>query len=142
MNLRPFLIASLLGLLAACASNPQPRIQHADRLPGTQAGSNAGSDDSGVTGIRKDVLEELGRDGPQPVIRRGNGATINQSVASAPPPSLVSSGQASFNFEGESLHAVVKAILGDMLGQSYSIAPGVRARSPWPHNARSAPPGR
>ena len=126
MNLRPFLIASLLGLLAACASNPQPRIQHADRLPGTQAGSNAGSDDSGVTGIRKDVLEELGRDGPQPVIRRGNGATINQSVASAPPPSLVSSGQASFNFEGESLHAVVKAILGDMLGQSYSIAPGVQ----------------
>ena len=47
-------------------------------------------------------------------------------VASAPPPSLVSSGQASFNFEGESLHAVVKAILGDMLGQSYSIAPGVQ----------------
>ena len=126
MNLRPFLIASLLGLLAACASNPQPRIQHADRLPGTQAGSNAGTDDSGVTGIRKDVLEELGRDGPKPVIRRGNGATINQAVASAPPPSLVSSGQASFNFEGESLHAVVKAILGDMLGQSYSIAPGVQ----------------
>ena len=126
MNLRPFLIASVLGLLAACASNPQPRIEHADRLPGTQAGSTAGTDDSGVTGIRKDVLEELGRDGPKPVIRRGNGATINQAVASAPPPSLVSSGQASFNFEGESLHAVVKAILGDMLGQSYSIAPGVQ----------------
>lgn len=126
MNLRPFLIASLLGLLAACASNPQPRIQHADRLPGTQAGSNAGTDDGGVTRIRSDVLEELGRDGPKPVIRRGNGATINQAVASAPPPSLVSSGQASFNFEGESLHAVVKAILGDMLGQSYSIAPGVQ----------------
>ena len=125
MNLRPFLIASLLGLLAACASNPQPHMQHADRLSGAQAGSSAGDDPSGVTRIRSDVLEELGRDGPKPVIRRGNGATINQSVASAPPPSLVSSGQASFNFEGESLHAVVKAILGDMLGQSYSIAPGV-----------------
>jgi general secretion pathway protein D len=126
MNLRPFLIASLLGLLAACASNPQPHIQHADRLPGAQAGQAAGGDDADVTGIRKEVMEELGRDGPKPVIRRGNGATINQSVASAPPPSLVSSGQASFNFEGESLHAVVKAILGDMLGQSYSIAPGVQ----------------
>jgi general secretion pathway protein D len=126
MNLRPFLIASLLGLLAACASNPQPHIQHADRLPGTQAGSNAGDDPSGVGRIRSDVLEELGRDGPKPVIRRGNGATINQAAASAPPPSLASSGQASFNFEGESLHAVVKAILGDMLGQSYSIAPGVQ----------------
>src|SRR5690606_36338058 len=32
----------------------------------------------------------------------------------------------SFNFEGESLQAVVKAILGDMLGQNYSIAPGVQ----------------
>jgi general secretion pathway protein D len=79
-----------------------------------------------VSGIRKDVLEELGRDGPKPVIRRGSGAPINQAAASAPPPSLTSSGQASFNFEGESLHAVVKAILGDMLGQSYSIAPGVQ----------------
>ena len=126
MNLRPFLIAGMLGLLAACASDPQPRIEHADRLPGTQAGSHAGTDDPGVTHVRSDVLAELGRDGPTPVIRRGNGATINQAAASAPPPSLASSGQASFNFEGESLHAVVKAILGDMLGQSYSIAPGVQ----------------
>ena len=31
-----------------------------------------------------------------------------------------------FNFEGESLHAVAKAILGDMLGQNYVIAPGVQ----------------
>ena len=126
MNLRPFLIASVLGLLAACASNPQPQIRHADRLPAGQAGQQASDADSGVSGIRKDVLEELGRDGPKPVIRRGSGAPINQAAASAPPPSLTSSGQASFNFEGESLHAVVKAILGDMLGQSYSIAPGVQ----------------
>ena len=126
MNLRPILIAGLVGLLAACASNPQPQIRHADRLPARQAGQQAGDAGSDVAGIRKEVLEELGRDGPKPVIRRGSGAPINQAAASAPPPSLASSGQASFNFEGESLHAVVKAILGDMLGQSYSIAPGVQ----------------
>ena len=126
MNLRPILIAGLVGLLAACASNPQPQIRHADRLPAGQAGQQAGDAGSDVAGIRKEVLEELGRDGPKPVIRRGSGAPINQAAASAPPPSLASSGQASFNFEGESLHAVVKAILGDMLGQSYSIAPGVQ----------------
>src|SRR6478672_7701701 len=96
MNLRPFLIASLLGLLAACASNPQPRIEHADRLPGTQAGSNAGTDASGVTQIRSDVLEELGRDGPKPVTRRGNGPTITEGPASRRPPRLVRTGQASF----------------------------------------------
>ncbi|WP_032968574.1 secretin N-terminal domain-containing protein, partial [Stenotrophomonas maltophilia] len=37
-----------------------------------------------------------------------------------------STGEATFNFEGESVHAVVKAILGDMLGQNYVIAPGVQ----------------
>ncbi|WP_057655386.1 type II secretion system secretin GspD, partial [Xanthomonas axonopodis] len=48
--------------------------------------------------------------------------------ASAPAPTLgmASSGSATFNFEGESVQAVVKAILGDMLGQNYVIAPGVQ----------------
>ncbi len=116
MNVRPFLAPILLGLLAACASVPTPQMQRAERLPGAQAGS-----------VRTDALpESIGNDGPRPVIRRGASAPINQAAASAPPPSLASSGQASFNFEGESLHAVVKAILGDMLGQSYNIAPGVQ----------------
>ncbi len=120
MNLRPFpnaLISALMvTLLAACASTPVPQVRHAERLPGTQAG-----------GIQRERLPEaMGNAGPQPVIRRGSSAPINQAAASAPPPSLGSSGQARFNFEGESLHAVVKAILGDMLGQSYSIAPGVQ----------------
>ncbi len=118
MNLRLFPIALLLGLLAGCASAPQPQVRHADRLPGAQAGSD---------GIARERLPEtMGNTGPAPVIRRGSGAPINQAAASAPPPSLTSSGQATFNFEGDSLHAVVKAILGDMLGQSYNIAPGVQ----------------
>ena len=37
-----------------------------------------------------------------------------------------SSGEATFNFEGESLHAVVKVILGDLLRQNYVIAPNVQ----------------
>jgi general secretion pathway protein D len=115
MNVRPFLAAAMLGLLAACAGMPAPQMQRAQQLPGTQP--------AGVHAER--LPETMGGDGPRPVIRRGAGAPINQAAASAPPPSLASSGQASFNFEGESLHAVVKAILGDMLGQSYSIAPGV-----------------
>ena len=116
MNVRPFLAVVLLGLLAGCASVPSPQIQRAERLPGAQAGSIQG----------ETLPESMGSDGPRPVIRRGASAPINQAAASAPPPSLASSGQASFNFEGESIHAVIKAILGDMLGQSYSIAPGVQ----------------
>ncbi|RZA21096.1 MAG: type II secretion system protein GspD [Lysobacteraceae bacterium] len=116
MNVRPFLAVVVLGLLAGCASMPPPQMQRAERLPGAQSDA-----------IRTDALPDtMGGGGPRPVIRRGTSAPINQGAASAPPPSLSSSGQASFNFEGESLHAVVKAILGDMLGQSYSIAPGVQ----------------
>ncbi|MEE7546388.1 type II secretion system secretin GspD, partial [Xanthomonas sp. Kuri4-1] len=65
---------------------------------------------------------------PVPVIRRGSGTVINSSAAAAPAPSLgmAGSGSATFNFEGESVQAVVKAILGDMLGQNYVIAPGVQ----------------
>ena len=100
MNVRPFLAAILLSLLAACASAPTPQMQRAERLP---------SGDTG--GIRADGSPDtLGNEGPRPVIRRGSAAPINQAAASAPPPSMASSGQASFNFEGESLHAVIKAI--------------------------------
>ncbi|MDI1254251.1 type II secretion system secretin GspD [Thermomonas sp.] len=114
MNLRPFLIALMTALLAACASLPPPQMRHADRLPGAD-------------GVQQERLPEaFGNSGPMPVIRRGSSATINQAAASAAPPSLGSSGQARFNFEGDSLQVVVKAILGDMLGQSYSIAPGVQ----------------
>ncbi len=113
----PLLLILSAALLVACASAPQPRMERSAHQSADQGGTND---------IRKEVLQELGSEGPKPVMRRGSGMPINQTIASAPPPSLASSGQASFNFEGESLQAVVKAILGDMLGQSYSIAPGVQ----------------
>ena len=61
-----------------------------------------------------------------PRITRGSGQVINQRVAAQAPPNLGSTGEATFNFEGESLHAVVKAILGDLLQQNYVIAPNVQ----------------
>ena len=126
MNLRPFLMATLLGVLAGCASAPTPEMRHADRLPDTEAGTASSGTSAAGPEIRREVLQELGSEGPKPVIRRGSTLPINRAAATAPPPSLTSSGEATFNFEGESLHAVVKAILGDMLGQSYNIAPGVQ----------------
>jgi general secretion pathway protein D len=68
-----------------------------------------------------------GEQGPRPQIRRGTGQVINLQAASAAPPALpATGGGATFNFEGESLQAVVKVILGDMLGQNYVIAPGIQ----------------
>src|SRR5690606_28966877 len=70
-------------------------------------------------------LEDTGP--PQAQIRTGSGRTINQEAAGGPRPGIAAtSGESTFNFEGAPLHAVVKAILGDMLGQNYVIAPEVQ----------------
>ncbi|TYT22980.1 type II secretion system protein GspD [Luteimonas viscosa] len=116
---RSAIAACLAILLAACASMPPPTMSRGQQRPPVQAG-NAGPD-----GVQTETLED--EEGPRAQIRRGTGQVLNQGAAAAAPPNLGgSSGEASFNFEGEPLHAVVKAILGDMLGQNYTIAPGVQ----------------
>ncbi|KAF1706066.1 type II secretion system secretin GspD [Pseudoxanthomonas sacheonensis] len=119
MKSRLILVSVLTGLLAACASVPTPEVRRDADIRNGGAGAAQTSPLNSV---------EEPETGPQAVIRRGNGQMINRGAASAPPPSLagMSGGGASFNFEGESVHAVVKAILGDMLGQNYVIAPGVQ----------------
>ncbi|HYM86491.1 MAG TPA: type II secretion system protein GspD, partial [Pseudoxanthomonas sp.] len=116
-----FLVTVLTGLLAACASVPTPDV----RRPSGQAADGATSAGAQTSPLNSVEAPETG---PQAVIRRGTGQVINRSAAAAPMPSLAgaSSGSATFNFEGESVHAVVKAILGDMLGQNYVIAPEVQ----------------
>ncbi|MGN6224457.1 type II secretion system secretin GspD [Pseudoxanthomonas sp.] len=121
MKSRLFLFSVCLGLLAGCATAPTPDIRRA----GT-TGETPGRPGTAQTSPLPETEEP--ESGPRPVIRRGSGQMINRGAAAAPMPSLggASSGSASFNFEGESVHAVVKAILGDMLGQNYVIAPGVQ----------------
>ncbi len=122
MTLRLFSLSFAVALLAGCASVPAPEVQRNAILTGKhQVVAGDGSRD-GVD------AQPLGDGAPQPVIRRGSGTMINRSAAAAPSPALsqASTGTATFNFEGESVHAVVKAILGDMLGQNYVIAPGVQ----------------
>ncbi|WP_298581377.1 type II secretion system secretin GspD [uncultured Luteimonas sp.] len=113
-------VAAFLSMvLAGCASMPPPTLSRGQPRPPAAAGP-------GQAGIQTEPLQDED-EGPRAQIRRGNGQVINQGVAAVPPPNLGgSSGEASFNFEGEPLHAVVKAILGDMLGQNYTIAPGVQ----------------
>ncbi|MBA2238768.1 MAG: type II secretion system protein GspD, partial [Lysobacter sp.] len=120
----------MLALLAGCATVPAPVISREGNFnPAAQAGTVARGG-AGTTVIGDGVTAEVlvAEDtGPKPQIRRGTGQMLNPRAAAAPPPELgASSGAATFNFEGESLHAVVKAILGDMLGQNYVIAPGVQ----------------
>lgn len=119
--------------LTACAAVPvadvrrdaDPRALQAQQAgtPSTTTSTTAAGTET-VVGASQPLPDDRG---PQPRIRRGTGQVINRQAASAPPPALpATGGGATFNFEGDSLHAVVKAILGDMLGQNYVIAPGVQ----------------
>ena len=120
-------------LLASCASVPVADIRRAPTLPaggvaGTAATPPAATGaGAGTAAGSEPTVELLAQDGPQAQVRRGTGEVINRSAAAAPRPGLgATSGEATFNFEGESVHAVAKAILGDMLGQNYVIAPDVQ----------------
>ncbi|KHL52523.1 secretin N-terminal domain-containing protein, partial [Xanthomonas cannabis] len=122
MTPRLFPVSLLIGLLAGCASTPPPDVRRNARLD-PQVGAAGATQTPAEQRADGDANAK-----PSPVIRRGSGTMINQSAAGAPAPTLgmASSGSATFNFEGESVQAVVKAILGDMLGQNYVIAPGVQ----------------
>lgn len=121
------LATALCVLLAACVSSPAPRVQR-----GTERSVHSAPADAVQTeplGADQNDADNSGTadSGPRPQIRRGNGRVINTLAANAPLPGIgATTGEARFNFEGESLHAVVKAILGDMLGQNYTIAPNVQ----------------
>ncbi|MFC3551522.1 type II secretion system secretin GspD [Lysobacter cavernae] len=119
--------ATIASLLAACATAPTPNVRR-DGNPAALRGTGGDSGTADAAAVQAQPLPETTTGGDaRPQIRRGTGQVINRSAASAPPPGLgATSGSATFNFEGESLHAVVKAILGDMLGQNYVIAPGVQ----------------
>jgi len=114
------IVIGILALLVGCSTVSAPHVQRNGNLsPSADAGQAA------------DVAADAARESqgaPQAVVRRGTGTMIIREAARAPAPALhgASTGEATFNFEGESLQAVVKAILGDMLGQSYTIAPGVQ----------------
>ncbi|UKE72726.1 type II secretion system secretin GspD [Xanthomonas graminis] len=130
MTPRLFSLFLAIGLVAGCATTPSPDVRRGAAIdPNVGAAGSTSGGSSGTAGGPAGAADPNDLpDRVAPVIRRGSGAMINSSAAAAPAPSLAnaSSGSATFNFEGESVHAVVKAILGDMLGQNYVIAPGVQ----------------
>lgn len=105
---------ALLTALAGCASMPLPIIQRSSP-PGVAPATTTGDDaaEAADSPVGKQIIP-------------GTGELIDRRAAASAPADLRGAGDATFNFEGESLHAVVKAILGDLLQQNYLIAPGVQ----------------
>src|SRR5688572_23837697 len=114
---------ALAVLLAGCVTPTGPTVQRnpeAVLIKRAPAGEIADPEAVGTGNGGEQVRES------RAVISRGTGQVINTRAAATPPPVLGNTGEATFNFEGESLHAVVKVILGDLLRQNYVIAPGVQ----------------
>lgn len=59
-------------------------------------------------------------------ISTGTGQFVRPTALSKPRPAAAGSGAVTFNFENQPVQAVVKAILGDLLQQNYTIVPGVQ----------------
>lgn len=135
----PALGLALIVFLTGCATVAAPDIRRGDDpLAGRAPPAGESAVDAGAEGTA--AAEASPAAGPR--LTPGTGQVINQRLASAPVPSLDAPGEATFNFEGESVHAVVKAILGDLLQQNYVIAPNVQGQvtlaTPRPVNAAQA----
>ena len=119
-------------MVAGCATVPAPTISREGDLRAAPPAGAADDTPRTQTVIvdgqaRTLAVAEPAAGEAQPRLRPGTGVVIDRTAAAAPPPGLgATSGAVTFNFEGESLHAVAKALLGDMLGQNYVIAPGVQ----------------
>ncbi len=122
------LTAFALVLLAGCATSPEkkpPEEAKADILtPDTILKPPAPIESSGAeTGISISSEALTDQEPPKPELQVGTGKFFTRQ----PPPKQTGSGEADvvFNFENQPIQAVVKAILGDLLQENYTIAPNV-----------------
>ncbi|MCW8808596.1 MAG: type II secretion system secretin GspD [Rhodanobacter sp.] len=108
--------------LAGCASLPRPHDNGAlqrEAMAGTQNPPPA------PLPLNRDV--DGGQNVPAtPEMSPGSGQFIRPGALATPRPAAGGAGTVTFNFENQPVQAVVKAILGDLLKQNYTIVPGVQ----------------
>ena len=125
-RLTTLLMALGMTLLAGCATPTakRPQASNSDILTADTilrpAPQTLASED--VTGIAISPDASANRPPPKPEIDVGTGKFF---TVQPPKRSNSGEGQVTFNFENQPIQAVVKAILGDMLEENYTIAPNV-----------------
>ena len=119
--------AACVTVLAGCVQNPTRHIESAPidseaplaaLEPPEQAGTEGGAPNDAGAGAVADA-------GPRAEITTGTGEFYDAAAAARKAPTPAP-GDVTFNFEGEAIQAVIKAILGDFLQENYVIAPGVQ----------------
>ena len=118
--LRTAALALAVGL-AGCASLPQPHDDGAlqrEAMAGTQNPVPAPLPLNGDGGNRPAAAATA-------EVSHGSGRFVRPGALATPRPAASGNGAVTFNFENQPVQAVVKAILGDLLKQNYTIVPGV-----------------
>lgn len=119
--LRTATLAVVVGM-AGCASLPQPHDDGA-----LQREAMAGTHNPVPAPLPLNNDAGSGSEAPaQAEVSHGSGQFIRPSALSTPRPAASGNGAVTFNFENQPVQAVVKAILGDLLKQNYTIVPGVQ----------------
>ena len=116
------IIIITLGLMS-CASTPinlSDELQGYDYLKGLESNNYSGAV---FAGNKQEEVETEKKQ--QFEFYPGTGEFIDVKAASKIPKTVTSKGEITLNFEGNELAAVVKLILGDILGENYVIAPGI-----------------
>jgi general secretion pathway protein D len=119
-------IACTLVLLAGCASSPEHHDQGngdiltADTILKPVAPVESGSPETGIS-LSSQALTD--QEPPKPELQVGTGKFFTKVPSTKAAPS----GEADvvFNFENQPVQAVIKAVLGDLLQENYTIASNV-----------------
>jgi general secretion pathway protein D len=114
-------VAAWVVVLAGCSTLPQPR-------------DDGSLQREALAGTEKPVPKPLtiGTTNPQipavtqPDVTTGTGEFVKAVGLPKPKPVTVGAGTVTFNFENQPVESVVKAIVGDLLHENYSIVPGVQ----------------
>ena len=118
---RQVALALAIAGVAACTTvqrpveDPHPRLapETGDGLYDDQVLVTADSEVGADPGIEETEFYE------------GEGSFINEAAARPRAPALSADGEIVLNFEGESIQSVVHTILGEVLGETFVIGPGV-----------------
>ncbi|CAM5634713.1 Secretin XpsD [Rhodanobacter lindaniclasticus] len=118
--LRTAILAALVAL-AGCANLPQPRDDGA-----LQREAMAGTHDPvpAPLPLNRDLATSTTTP-PAASISTGSGQFVRPTALVTPRKTASGKDAVTFNFENQPVQAVVKAILGDLLKQNYTIVPGV-----------------
>ncbi|MEM9533708.1 MAG: secretin N-terminal domain-containing protein, partial [Pseudomonadota bacterium] len=119
--------AAAITLAAGCASRDLQGMDESQRDAAAEAGApTEGAEAESGVALGPEADDS---DAQEPAERyqlyRGTGEFFDEKAAAQRPPGPGEEGEVVFNFEGQPLQEVVKAILGDLLGENYVIAPGV-----------------